>query len=245
MLDWLKAAAALTAVVTLGGAGAYTNAVPRTALAHIKSIGLIVSVGDTCMFEHTKPSALEWAAPPEASFLEISDWQIDDHVAQEVTTLLAARFQIQVVPFEHQAFDNWTYAQLSRRIREMPEPDEPVDAYLVILRDWRPDVLGPSRQEVGGLGLYRRGNSRPNLFASYRIALLDAQDGRLIATRPALSPSGDTPASLAPFGTWPRTQNELSVAQGEILKTGLTSLVDQTLVSTLNQLLPGAAVHTK
>ena len=82
-------------------------------------------------------SRFEWISPPQASFLEISDWGIDDTVTAEITKLLSARYKVQSIAIEHQDFDTWTYDTLSRRIRELPVPETPIDAYLLILRDWR------------------------------------------------------------------------------------------------------------
>ena len=61
------------------------------------------------MFEHVTDKPLEWIGPPDASFLEISDWNIDDAVARIITQSLGARYRIQSIAIEHQDFDTWTY----------------------------------------------------------------------------------------------------------------------------------------
>ncbi|MGH6876656.1 MAG: hypothetical protein ACREHV_04670, partial [Rhizomicrobium sp.] len=135
---------------------ALCGAAPRPAQPLITSIGIIAALGDTCMFERVPNQPFEWIAPPEASFLEISDWGIDGNVANAIAKLLGAHYRVQSIPIEHEDFDTWTYDSLARHIRELPVPITPVDAYLVVLRDWRADEIGHSDHQVAGLGLYRR-----------------------------------------------------------------------------------------
>jgi hypothetical protein len=230
--------------VLLCGAGAYTGTVPPPERAQIKSIGIIAAIGDTCMFERIHRGLADAVNPPQASFLEISDWGLDDHVAQLTSTLLGKRLQMQTITFEHQDFDTWTYARLARHIRELPEPETPIDAYLLILRDWRADEIGHSDSELAGMGVYQSDGGpafRLGVFAAYRLVLLDARDGSLMATRSALSPSGKLPWMPAQRLLWPHTQNDLSPAQGTMLQADFTRLIDQSLPRTLEQVLPAPA----
>ena len=59
---------------------------PKPQHIAIHSIGIIAAIGDTCMFVHVRDAPFDWIEPTEASFLEISDWGIDD----EVTNMIAA-----------------------------------------------------------------------------------------------------------------------------------------------------------
>jgi hypothetical protein len=192
------------------------------------------------MFERLPDSGFEWIAPPVASFLEISDWDIDGDVTNSVTKQLGARYQVQSIAIERQDFDSWTYGSLARHIRELPIPETPVDAYLLVLRDWRHDGIGNTSHQVGGLGLYRRdrpgGRVRFGVFASYRLVLLDADNGHLIASRPALLPDGRLPWLAAPSSLWPRTPNDLTSAQQGELRTDFKTLIDSTLPLALKTL---------
>jgi hypothetical protein len=247
--SWVPAFAGMTrfclcagviAVFTLGTVRHAIARIPTPTLAHIKSIGIIASVGDTCMFERVPASGFEWLAPPLAGFLEISDWGIDDGVTAEITKRLSARYRIQGIAIEHQDFDNWTWDSLRKFIRELPVPEVPVDVYLLVLRDWRADEIGYGAHQVGGLGLYRRdlvgGNERLGAFASYRLVLMDAENGNILASRSALMPDGSLPWLPASRALWPRTQNDLSDAQHRELQDDFLKLIDATLPDALGRI---------
>jgi hypothetical protein len=192
------------------------------------------------MFEHVADAAFQWIAPPRASFLEISDWGIDDFVTRDLANLLGPRVRLQSIQFSQQDFDTWTYASLARNIRELPLPETPVDAYLLVLRDWRGDEIGNTGHQVGGLGLYRRdlhgGGERFGVFASYRLLLADPDTGGVIAEAAALLPNGRLPWLPEPRSLWPRTQNDLTPAQRDTLRSDFAKLIDETLPPTLKRL---------
>ena len=121
----------LAALLTI----ALCGAAPKTAKPNIQSIGIIAALGDTCMFERVPDTAFEWIAPPEGSFLEISDWGIDADVTNALTKLLGTHYRVQSIAIAHQDFDIWTWGSLARHVRELPLPEARIDAYLVVLRD--------------------------------------------------------------------------------------------------------------
>ena len=213
---------------------------PKPLHVGINSIGIIAALGDTCMFERVTDAPFQWIRPPKANFLEISDWGIDDELTKAVEVALAPRYLVQSTAIEHQGFDTWTNATLSRRIRELPVPETPVDAYLLILRDWRGDDIGNSDHQLAGLGLYRRdqpsGRTRYGVFASYRLILMEWNRGRILASRAALLPSGRLPWTAASSALWPRTQNDLSDAQRDTMHRAFLKLIDTTLPATLSKL---------
>lgn len=233
--ELIRTAVALLIAIAACGAGP-----SRARQPNIRSIGIIAALGDTCMFERVPDKPFEWLAPPEASFLEISDWRIDDHVTDAVAKLLGAHYQAQSIAIEHQDFDSWTYASLERHIRELALPEVPVDAYLLVLRDWRADEIGNSDHQVGGLGLYRRdlpdGGERLGVFGSYHLVLVDPNSGNVIASRPALAHDGRLPWVAASRSLWPRTQNDLTEAQHRELQRDFLNLIDSTLPRALHQL---------
>jgi hypothetical protein len=238
-LFW-RAIVAIPLWLALCAANAYSGVIPGSALARIKSIGIIAALGDTCMFERVADTRFEWIAPPEATFLEISDWNLDDRVIDTITQQLAPHRLLQTVTIEHQDFDNWTYDTLTRRIRELPVPETPVDAYLAVLRDWSRDPIGRSDHEVAGLGLYRRdaagGSERIGVFADYRLVLIDAETGALIASRAARLPSGSLPWVSGRPSLWPATQNDLTEAQRQDLQADFLKLIGESLPHTLQQM---------
>jgi hypothetical protein len=201
------------------------------------------------MFERIPDSDFQWIVPPIAGFLEISDWNIDDEVTNAIGKQLSPRYRVQPIVIEHQDFDAWTYHSLARHIRELPIPETPVDAYLLVLRDWRNDGIGNTDHQVGGLGLYRSdrrgGGHRLGVFASYRLVLLDANNGDVIASRPALLPDGRVPLLPASLSLWPHTPNDLTNAQQRKLQSDFRILIDSTLPLTLWKLglVPAAARH--
>jgi hypothetical protein len=222
------------AAILLSGAG------PKASTPTIRSIGIIAALGDTCMFERIPETNLRWIEPPKASFLEISDWGIDEEITNTITKQLEAHYKIQSIAIEHQDFDAWTYDTLARHIRELPIPETPVDAYLLVLRDWRNDVIGNTDDQLGGLGLYRRdrwgGVNRLGVYASYRMVLLDATNGNLIASRPALLSDGHLPWLRAVPSLWPSNTNDLTDAQKHELRSDFLQLIDTVLPHTLRQL---------
>ena len=213
---------------------------PRPPHVAIKSIGIIAAVGDTCMFERVTDRPFEWIGPPGASFLEISDWNIDDDVTKTITAALESRYSVQAIAVEDQVFDTWTYDLLSRRVREMPVPETPVDAFLLVLRDWRADAIGGSVHQLGGLGLYRRdlprGGKRVALFASYRLVLLEPEHGGILVSRAALLPDGSLPSLPVSSSLWPLTQNDLTDVQRDNLHRDFLQLLTQSLPATLQQM---------
>jgi hypothetical protein len=213
---------------------------PKPPHIDIRSIGIIAAVGDTCMFEHVPERPFDWLRPPEASFLEISDWGIDDEVTKTIAATLGSAYRTQSIPIEHQDFDSWTYRSLTLRIRELPAPEIPVDAYLLVLRDWRADEIGRSTHQLGGLGLFRRdlpgGHKRQGVFASYRLVLMEPERGDIIASRPALLPNGHLPWLPTASALWPRTQNNLTDKQRETLQAKAVKLLEESVPATLKQL---------
>jgi hypothetical protein len=192
------------------------------------------------MFERVPGTALDWIEPPQASFLEISDWNIDNEVTNTIAKQFKPPYRLQPIAIEHQDFDAWTYSSLARHIRELPIPETPVDAYLLVLRDWQRDGIGNTDHQVGGLGLYRHdrpgGLRRFGAFASYRLVLLDANTGDLIASHPAVLHDRRLPWLPASASLWPPTPNDLNADQRGMLKSDFIELIDHTLPRALKQM---------
>jgi hypothetical protein len=233
-----KRIAALTGFVlaALSGAAAGEECLSRDDLGHIKTVGVISAVGQTFLFQHIRDARFEWFGPPDSHFLEISDWALDSLVTREVTTALAKRFAIKPVFYDPADFSAWDDGLLRHHTLDL-NVDPAIDAYVLILRDWRRDEIGHSVHDLGGLGVYRRDEAKGvklGLFASYRIAVVDALTGKTIASRAALFPDGALPWMPIAPALWPATQNDLTDKQSALLTADETKLIEATLLPTLS-----------
>ncbi len=223
----------------LGAAGVYTGALSDKDRGRIRTVAIVSAIGRTFAFEHVRNGVFEWAGPPDAHYLEISDWGLDDTVTREIAAKLSQHFTVKKVVFQPADFGTWDSSTLKQRVFGL-NGDPDIDAYILVLRDWRHDEIGNSVHDVNGLGLYRRdmaeGPPREGLFAAYRIVAIDANTGDIFASRPALTPDGALPWMQTPPTLWPRTQNDLTDAQKAALQTGVTRLIDETLLRTLTEM---------
>lgn len=220
----------------LGAQGEYAARVPQD--AGIKSIAVISAIGRSFMFEQVTDSPLEWLGPPDTSFLEIADWGLDWRVTREAMQTLSKTYVIKPVEFQEADFDTWTWPTLLEHIDELRLSAQDIDAYVVILRDWCGDDIGGSVQQIAGLGLYRRDGDRQRsgVFACYRIAVIDARDDSILASRAVLTAKGNLPWVSAGRALWPGTQNDLSAAQKSVLENDVRGLIDGTLTPTLDEM---------
>ncbi len=232
-----RAIALLFTGLMLGAAGPYSGRLSVADLRHIKTVAIISAVGHSFLFQHVSDKPLEWLGPPDSRFLEISDWALDTRVTREATAALARQFAIKPLVYEPANFSTWDVSLLRRAAFDL-NSDPSIDAYVLILRDWRPDEIGASVHALGGLGLYRRdgGHAKFGVFASYRIAVVDAITGDTIASRAALMPNHALPFLPADAALWPKTPNDLTDAQRATLQADETKLIDVTLLRTLAQM---------
>lgn len=231
-----RAAGVLLAAFLSSANGPYTTRLSPQDLRAIKTVAVIPALGNTFAFQHPPQGKFAWLHPPDSHFLEISDWSLDPMIAKVVTAALAKRFTVKPVVFRPADFSTWDYSNLKHASLDL-NGDPAIDAYVFILRDWRPDEIDYSGHALGGLGLYR--NDRPTkvgVFASYRIVVVDALTGDTIASRAALLPSGRLPWLPVSAALWPVTPNALTDAQRATLDAAETKLIDGTLLRTLLQM---------
>lgn len=228
------AAGLLLAAFSASAAHARPERLSAKDLHRIKTVAVISALGGSFLFQHVRAGAFEWLGPPDSHFLEISDWNLDAEIEIETTRALATRFVVKPIFFEPADFSTWSYGLLKRNTLAL-NGDPAIDAYVLILRDWRPDDIGHSVHALGGLGLYRRDGAKMKfgVFASYRVVVVDALTGRTLASRPALLPSGALPWLPAAARLWPKTQNDLTPAQRDVLASDEMRLIDKTLLATL------------
>jgi hypothetical protein len=194
---------------------------------------VISALGNTFLFERIPHGNLAWLGPPDSHFLEISDWSLDPMIAKGVTAALAKRFTVKPIVFRPADFSTWDYANLKHASLDL-NGDPAIDAYVLILRDWRTDEIGYSVHALGGLGLYRNDRAaKAGVFASYRIVVVDALTGDTIASRAALLPDRKLPWLPVAAALWPATPNALSDTQRATLDAAETKLIDATLLPTL------------
>jgi hypothetical protein len=227
----------VVALFAFGAAGPYDQKIPPH--ANIHSVAIIAAIGETFMFERVRNSPFEWMGPPETSFLEIANWGLDDLVTRKATAALSGRYTVEPVKYEEADFDTWTWPSLVRHIRELPLPEDNIDAYVVVLRDWRGDGIGRSVHQVAGVGAYRHDYSagpKLGVFASYRIVVIDAHSYDILTSRAALTTDGSLPwTPLAP-SLWPKTQNDLTEKQTTSLRNEIMALIDKTLEQTVQEM---------
>jgi len=226
--------AALLAALAVSAAGPYTNRLAPQELRRIKTVAVISAVGHSFLFQHVTDTGFEWLGPPDAHFLEVSDWALDTDIAQQVTQALATEFTVKPVAFVPSDFSSWNDALLKRAALDL-NGDPAIDAYVFVLRDAHYDAIGHGVHDLGGLGLYRGdgANTCYGVFASYRIVVVDALTGNTIASRAALMPDGSLPWLPVGASLWPKTPNDLSEAQRATLLADETRLIAATLPRTL------------
>jgi len=232
-----RAASVLLAIVFLSASGPYTTQFSVLNYRTIKTVAVISALGNTFLFERVPSKDFEWLGPPDSHFLEISDWAIDPAVTRTVSAALAKRFTVKPIVFRPADFSTWDYSNLKTATLGL-NGDPAIDAYVLILRDWRPDEIGYSVHWLGGLGLYSkdRPGRRPKtgVFVSYRIVVVDALTGDTIISRAALLPKNALPWLPEDAALWPKTQNDLTDAQKATLSAAETRLIDATLLPTLS-----------
>jgi len=221
----------------LSASGPYTTHFSVLDYRTIKTVAVISALGNTFLFERVPDKKFEWLGPPDSHFLEISDWAIDPSVTRAVSTALAKRFTVKPIVFRPADFSTWDYSNLKSATLGL-NGDPAIDAYVLILRDWRPDEIGYSVHWLGGLGLYRRdrasGHPKVGVFASYRIVVVDALTGDTIVSRAALLSDDKLPWLPEDAKLWPKTPNDMTDVQRTALAAAETKLIDATLLPTLS-----------
>ena len=232
-----RALVAAFMAVALGAAGPYAQRLSPQERHRIKTVAVISAVGHSFLFQHVRETGFEWLGPPDSHLLEISDWALDPLVTTKVTTALAKSFAVKPIAFQPADFSSWNYALLRKAAFNLND-DPAIDAYVLILRDWTPDEIGYSNHALGGLGLYRRDGRRAKsaVFASYRIVVVDALKGEIIASHAARLRDGTLPVIPSDPSLWPKTPNDLTDAQRATLAADETKLIDATLPRTLNEM---------
>jgi hypothetical protein len=226
----------LLAAFFLSASGPYTARLSPQDLRGIRTVAVISALGNTFLFQRVPKGTFTSLAPPDSQFLEISDWSLDPMIEKTVSAALARYFTVKPIVFRRADFSAWDYSNLKHATLDL-NGDPAIDAYVLVLRDWRADEIDYSVHALGGLGLYRKDDpTKVGVFASYRIVVIDALTGETIASRAALLPNGKLPWLPLSAALWPATPNALTETQRTTLDAALTKLIDATLLRTLVQM---------
>jgi len=227
---------ALLCAFALSASGPYRTQLSAQDLRHIRTVAVISAVGSSFAFEHVRNRELEWLGPPDSHFLEISDWELDPLITNEVTAALKPRFAIKPVAFESADFSSWNIWLLKRAALGL-NGDPDIDAYVFILRDRQSDAIGFSIHALDGLGLYRNDSAAGvTVYACYRLVVVNAYTGETIASRRGLLSNGAAPTISAKPDLWPHTQNDLTEAQRRTILADEKNLIEATLLRTLKEM---------
>lgn len=127
---------------------------------------------------------------------------------------------------------------MRNKIRSLP-PREEIDAYIVVSQDTRAIEQG-AMLTFKGYGLYHRRSlfrTITDVFAAYRIMLVDARTGELIADREGGIETGffesALPRKRVDNARWPGDETPLPPEGIALLRDDLTALIDESLNWTL------------
>lgn len=160
-------------------------AVASGTYASVHTIGVISAVGQTLMvadngfFNFSK----------SGTSVPISDWGLDDRIAQEVAASLSPRFAVKPILFDRSSLKDvrpgsyfgWSGVEWKRYIRSMGT--DGVDAYVVVVPTTYMDPTGQTRVQMTGVGLFGS-----TAFAYYSVIVVDARSGNEIAHAAAVLP---------------------------------------------------------
>jgi hypothetical protein len=217
-------------------------------LREFKTIGVISAVGDT--FTLTS-SGLTGFKNEEQSF-PIETWGIDDVFVGRTSALLTRHYQVQPVTYERApfaaAFKRDNPVTVVNLVRENPLKDlvrkqaapQGLDAYVVITK--ATSAYGTRGRKVAGTGIIKYAellNAYIELYALYKISVIDGHEFKLIAERSA-SPLDNKetvrlegPSRLVDDALLPAANG---AAGNEPLKAALIDLIERSLPVTLEGL---------
>ena len=176
-----------------------TAAASESAIAQVKTIGIISALGDT--LHHVYVGATAFTNDTEGSE-EIADWKLDDTVIAEFTSQLAGRFDVRPVTYSRSDFSaaaSGTHSErdFGERIgRTKPDGSAAYDAYIIVRNIENNDFVARTNQHLFGPGLYRRhgifGGNMDAVFVSCDVTIVDGHTGKEIDTIVMLTPGGES-----------------------------------------------------
>ena len=233
-----------------GGLGLPSPEVSKR-IADAKTVGIISAIGHK--FAVQKMGVTVFGN--EMNEVPIDAWGIDDAVANKVSALLSPRFAVKRIsypkgtfaPYENPSAFTDSDAVLQGIVRTVAGSQK-YDLYIVVTRTGAP--FGSSNQIVSGLGMIEAGGlinaDNVHLFAITTLHVYDGQTfERLHWQRPDFQVGASLvgkvingPSRALDRSWWPSTPQ---VAQNEKLKSATRALVEQSLATTVPEVMGAKA----
>jgi hypothetical protein len=209
-----------------------------------KCVGIVSAIGDTFYLKKVGITVFQ----NDASNVAIDAWRIDDAAAGKVAALLGKRFNLKRVSYPKGAFaaldePHGLFADREEEVRGILRrvtASTKCDRYIVLLKTGA--SLGNSNQSLSGLGIFHAAGivSSYYLHTLYLVRLYDGQSFSVLAQQRASNGERTFLATIrGPHRevdeTWWPTTN---AAQSTKLKDGIRTLVEQSLQTTLPQVVP-------
>lgn len=221
-------------------------------LQDFKTVGIISAIGDTL----TLTSAGLTGFKNEEQSFSVEPWGIDDLVASRASALLTRHYQVQPVTYDRAVFaaafkrDNpMTVVNLVNRLHEKSAIKDLVrrqvtpqglDAYVVVTKT--SSAYGTRGHKVAGIGIIKYAellSSYIQVYALYKISLIDGHDFKVIGERPAAPLDNNEnvrlegPSRLVDEAFLPAAND---AAGNDQLKAAVTDLIERSLPVTLQGL---------
>lgn len=223
-------------VLIIGTAAGVSQATAQQTADGRRTIGVISSIGETFTLQKIGLTVFG----NEKAATAIDAWAIDDNVVGKIGTLLGKRFSVKKINHPKGMFGEVEEAaQFRDRVRSVAATQK-CDLYLVVSR--AASRFGTSNQVLEGLGLVENSGlfGTVNLHALSVISVLDGRTFEVLREKRATigqntfmadiqGPHQDVGASA-----WPQSGN---VTQNAPLRSATWSLVEQSLVVTIPELL--------
>ena len=181
----------LTGTAVALAAGPAAAAKPTTAekLAHVKSIGVISTIGQAFTLQFIGFTVFN----NKEQRLPIEDWRIDERVAARIKAHLDGRFEVRPVEYDPAAFalpknPHWIVSRPTAVTAVKDLPDQDLDAIILITPQWSTTSNYRGPFHIGGLGVLRDGvdmRNRPvdKLHAIYEVTIVDAETKAVLVQR--------------------------------------------------------------
>jgi len=175
-------------------AGPAAGAKPKAAdaLAHVKTVGVISTLGRAFTLQFIGFTVFNNTEKP----LPIEDWKIDERVEARVKAHLGARFEFRAVDYDPAAFalpkkSVWGSPSAAKAVKDLP--DQGLDAFILVTPQWTEEANYRRPFPIGGLGVIRDGDDmrgRPvdKVHAIYEITIVDAKTKAVLAQSHAAIP---------------------------------------------------------
>lgn len=209
----------------------------------VKTVAVISGLGGAVVLYHAEPSVPITVYETSQRMMAIPYLLIDALIVRLIETAVAPRLNVVPPPANATGVDFgvWDARAIGAKILSLGTRDE-IDAYIIACRDKRAIESGWF-QTFSGLGLYHRDAlffEITDVFAAYRIAVVNARTGEIIADREAGIETGifesALPRKRVAKSRWPGKDTPLPADQIPLLRDDLHALIDESVPWTLREL---------